>query len=91
MRPRPTTDSPSHKTQELIEQPDGSVEITLRLNNLIEVKHEILRWRELAEVLEPAALRTAVCESLTGPPRTIKTPREMLPSRRGRPAAEFAG
>lgn len=59
-------EGPWHKTQVLIEQPDGRVEITLQLNNLVEVKHEILRWGELAEVLEPAALRTAVRESLTG-------------------------
>lgn len=55
-----------HKTQELVERPGGSVEIALRLNNLVEVKHEILRWGELAEAIEPAALRTAVRESLTG-------------------------
>jgi predicted DNA-binding transcriptional regulator YafY len=53
-----------HDSQQHIAQLDGSVEITLRLNNLVEIKYEILRWGELAEALEPAALRAAVQESL---------------------------
>jgi predicted DNA-binding transcriptional regulator YafY len=57
-------EEPWHKSQRHIRRPDGSVEITLRLNNLVEVKNEILKWGELAEALEPPALRTAVRQSL---------------------------
>jgi predicted DNA-binding transcriptional regulator YafY len=57
-------ENPWHESQQHHTCPDGAVEITLRLNNLIEIKNEILRWGEQAEVLEPAALRTAVQQSL---------------------------
>ena len=55
---------PWHPSQQHIARPNDAVEITLRLNNLIEVKHDILKWGEHAEVIAPLALRTAVRESL---------------------------
>lgn len=58
------TELPWHKSQRHTTRPDGTVELTLRLNNLVDIKHEILRWGELAEVLEPAPLRDAVRDSL---------------------------
>lgn len=78
-----------HKTQELSEQPGGGVEITLRLNNLIEVKHEILRWGELAEVIEPAfrqmfysRFRTTHLRSAYFAVRTTLPPQSIMPAAR---------
>jgi predicted DNA-binding transcriptional regulator YafY len=53
-----------HESQTHTQSADGTVEITLRLNNLVEVKNDILRWGEHAEALEPPALREAVFQSL---------------------------
>lgn len=38
----------------------GGVEVTLRLNNLIDVRRWILSWGGHAEVLAPAELREAI-------------------------------
>ena len=57
------SDRPWHKSQKETRHPDGSLEIALRLNNLVEVKNEILHWGPEAVVLEPPALRAAVRQS----------------------------
>uniref|UniRef100_UPI004047F106 WYL domain-containing protein n=1 Tax=Rheinheimera sp. TaxID=1869214 RepID=UPI004047F106 len=46
-----------HETQALTPLPDGSLELTLQLNDLLEVQRLILQWGGLAEALEPPELR----------------------------------
>jgi predicted DNA-binding transcriptional regulator YafY len=46
------------------ELPDGRLEITLRLNNLVDVVNAVLHWGPLAEALSPPELRTRVHEQL---------------------------
>lgn len=58
------TEQPWHRSQQTRVRPDRSVEIDLRLNNLVDIKHEVLRWGEHAEVLAPPPLREAVRQSL---------------------------
>lgn len=45
-----------HESQELVELPDGSVELRLRLSSLIEVKRWLLSWGSNVVVLEPKEL-----------------------------------
>lgn len=50
-----------HPSQALRDLPDGAgVEVTLRLNNLIDVRRWILSWGAHVEVLSPPELRDAV-------------------------------
>ncbi len=50
-----------HPTQVLRELPEGGgVEVSLRLNNLIDVRRWVLAWGAHAEVLAPPELRAAV-------------------------------
>ncbi len=50
-----------HPSQEIAELPgQGGVEVTLRLNNLIDVRRWILSWGAHVEVRAPAELREAV-------------------------------
>jgi predicted DNA-binding transcriptional regulator YafY len=44
-----------HPTQELTENPDGSVVLSLTVNHLLELERWILSWGSMAEVLEPAS------------------------------------
>ena len=46
-----------HETQELKPLPDGRLELTLQLADLLEVERLILQWGGHAEALEPPALR----------------------------------
>ena len=55
---------PWHGSQRLRDRPDGRVEMTLRVNHLIDVKNAVLGWSEHVEVLAPAELRTQVITSL---------------------------
>lgn len=45
-----------HKDQKFIEHPDGSIELYLEVNNLIEIKNWILSWGSRVKVLEPEEL-----------------------------------
>lgn len=51
---------PWHRSQTLTEHPDGSVEIALQLNNLIDIRRRVLACGAHAEVLSPAELRGAI-------------------------------
>ena len=53
-------EAPWHGSQRLRDLPDGRVEMTLRVNHLIDVKNAVLGWGEHVEVLAPAELRQAV-------------------------------
>ncbi len=48
---------PWHRSQTIVERPDGGIEITLRLNHLNDVARRVLACGEHAEVLAPAELR----------------------------------
>jgi predicted DNA-binding transcriptional regulator YafY len=52
-----------HRSQKLIHREDGRVEVILRVNNLVEIKYELLRWGPEIEVLSPQPLREAVCDA----------------------------
>lgn len=67
---------PWHASQTLVERPGGTVEATLRLNNLTDVRRHILACGRHVEVLAPAGLRatiraeaTATAERHQGSPR----------------------
>ena len=47
-----------HESQKLVELPDGRLELTLQLADLLEVERLILQWGGHAEALEPPALRS---------------------------------
>ncbi len=49
-----------HPSQTLEDHPDGSLTLTLRVADTIEVKRWILGWGAGAEALEPARLRREV-------------------------------
>ncbi len=49
-----------HPSQQLDEQEDGSIILTLTVNHLLELKRWILSWGALARVLEPAVLADAM-------------------------------
>lgn len=51
---------PWHPSQTLAERPDGRLECTLRLNNLIDVRRRILACGAKAEVLAPLELRDSL-------------------------------
>lgn len=53
-------EQPWHCSQQLLERPDGRVEMVLRVNHLADVKNAVLRWGRHAEVLAPAELRAEV-------------------------------
>jgi len=50
-----------HHSQQIDEQPDGSVEVRLQLADLTEVKSWVLSFGASAEVLTPESLRNAIC------------------------------
>ena len=56
---------PWHASQVITDRADGSIEVTLRLNNLIDVQRRILACGQHVEVLAPAELRTALQAELT--------------------------
>lgn len=51
---------PWHASQLLVQHQDGTAEVTLRLNNLIDIERRILACGAHAEVLAPAELRESV-------------------------------
>ena len=53
-------EKPWHPSQTITALPDGAIEVTLRLNNLIDVERKILACGAHAEVLAPAELRETI-------------------------------
>jgi proteasome accessory factor B len=51
---------PWHASQRITDRPDGSIEVTLRLNNLTDVRRHILACGRHIEVLAPATLRETI-------------------------------
>ncbi|MDM8000141.1 MAG: transcriptional regulator [Dehalococcoidia bacterium] len=56
-------ETPWHPSQTLKTGKDGSVTLTLRVSNTVELRSWILGWGEKVEVLEPKELREAVRET----------------------------
>jgi predicted DNA-binding transcriptional regulator YafY len=53
-----------HRSQELVELPDGGVELRVTVAGIIEIRPWILSWGDGVEVLEPPALRDAVADAV---------------------------
>jgi predicted DNA-binding transcriptional regulator YafY len=61
---------PWHDSQKLSPLPDGGAEVTLTLNNLIDVQRRILANGRHVEVLSPAELRQTVADEIAALTRT---------------------
>ncbi len=55
-----------HRSQELTELPDGSLEMAVTVNGIVEIRPWILSWGDGVEVLEPPDLRQSVADSVRG-------------------------
>jgi proteasome accessory factor B len=55
-----------HRSQTLVELPDGGVELTVQVAGIIEIRPWILSWGDGVEVLGPPALRASVEGALRG-------------------------
>jgi predicted DNA-binding transcriptional regulator YafY len=53
-------EKPWHASQTITERPDGEIEITLRLNNLVDIERRILACGAHVAVLAPAELRETI-------------------------------
>jgi hypothetical protein len=53
-----------HRSQQTKELPGGELEITLWLNNLVDVEPDILEWGPNAVVISPPELRASVRRSI---------------------------
>jgi len=53
-----------HASRQFAALPDGRTQLTLRLNNLVDIKNTVLAYGEHAEVLAPRALREQVRAAL---------------------------
>lgn len=53
-----------HASQTIAKQTDGSIEVTLRLNNLVDVQRRVLSSGRHVEVLAPPELRASVAAEL---------------------------
>jgi predicted DNA-binding transcriptional regulator YafY len=53
-----------HRSQRLAELPDGSVELTVRVAGIIEIRPWILSWGEAVEVLDPPELCASVRDAV---------------------------
>src|SRR5688572_11479295 len=53
-------ENPWHASQVLTERSDGRVELTMRVDGLVDARNAVLRWGEHAEVVAPAELRKEV-------------------------------
>ncbi len=66
-------EKPWHPSQTLRSLPDGSAEIALRLNNLIDVQRRVLACGRHVEVLAPPELRASVAAEITALAATYAT------------------
>lgn len=56
---------PWHTSQTITDLPDGSIEVSLRLNNLTDVRRHILACGRHVEILAPATLRATIYAEAT--------------------------
>jgi len=54
-----------HESQTFHPQPDGSLDLTLRLSDLMEIQRIVLQWGGHAQALEPPELRARLAQSST--------------------------
>jgi proteasome accessory factor B len=72
---------PLHPSQSVVERPDGGIEATFRLNNLIDIQRGILAWGAHAEALAPPELRESLrAESAALNTRYATAPEPGLPA-----------
>ncbi len=55
---------PWHASQKITSRPDGGIEVTLRLNNLVDVSRRILASGRHVEVVAPPALRAVIAAEI---------------------------
>jgi proteasome accessory factor B len=55
-----------HRSQKLIELPDGGVELIVTVAGIIEIRPWVLSWGDAVEVLAPAELRESVARAVRG-------------------------
>lgn len=55
-----------HRSQVLVDLPDGGIELRVRVAGLVEIRPWILSWGNSVEVIEPTELRNEVAERLRG-------------------------
>ncbi len=53
-----------HRSQRLVELPDGRLELTVTVAGIVEIRPWILSWGDAVEVLGPAALRQSVAAAV---------------------------
>lgn len=53
-----------HPTQRVVENPDGSLDLSLRVNHLLELKRWILSWGDKAQVLAPDSFVAEVKQTI---------------------------
>ena len=54
-----------HESQAFHPQPDGTLDLTLRVSDLMEIQRIVLQWGGHAEALEPPELRTRLAQAAT--------------------------
>lgn len=83
-----------HCSQQTVECADGSMEVSFRLNNLVDIARCVMEWAPLAEVLAPPELRANVREAhraglaLHAEDREARRPGEVAKGREERQRAE---
>jgi predicted DNA-binding transcriptional regulator YafY len=55
-----------HRSQKMVELPDGRVELTLTVAGIVEIRPWILSWGDAVEVLAPPELRESVARAVRG-------------------------
>jgi predicted DNA-binding transcriptional regulator YafY len=55
-----------HRSQRMVELPDGRVELTVTVAGIVEIRPWILSWGDAVEVLEPPELRDSVATAVRG-------------------------
>jgi len=53
-----------HRSQRLVERPDGQLELTVTVAGIVEIRPWILSWGDAVEVLGPEALRESVAAAV---------------------------
>jgi predicted DNA-binding transcriptional regulator YafY len=53
-----------HRSQRLVERPDGGIELTVTVAGIVEIRPWILSWGDAVEVLAPDELRRSVADAV---------------------------
>jgi predicted DNA-binding transcriptional regulator YafY len=68
-----------HPSQELTPMADGRTELKVRVDNLVEIEKDLLRWGEHAEVLSPPELRTRMWQIYRAAPLLYEAKEAPMP------------